>query len=66
MTFGHSTTKKIEHIIGRKIVNDVFLDVKNQRVQNVATPRTNAPVKFHRQEKLFDPQIACKQSSTLE
>ena len=27
-----------------KILNDIYLDVKNQRGQNVVTTRTNAPV----------------------
>ena len=48
--------KKIKHFIGRKIVNDVYLDVKNQRSQNVITPRTNTPVKVCGTTKPFWPQ----------
>ena len=45
----------MKHLIGRKIVKNVYLDVKNQRGQNVATPRTNAPVKVNRPAKHFWP-----------
>ena len=41
------TEKKVKHLIGRKIVNDIYLDVKSPGGQNVVTPRTSAPVKVH-------------------